>query len=57
MGVAVSAAGFSLAVGSWAHNWLGIIGSPRFGPIDLAIRIIGIIMMIGIVYRQKIKLE
>ena len=55
MGIAVSVVGFLLAVGSWAHNWLGVIGSPRFGWIDLTVCIIGIMMMIvGVfVYRQK----
>ena len=34
IGIVVLVIGFRLAIGSWAHNWLGIIGSPAFGPID-----------------------
>jgi nitrate reductase gamma subunit len=58
LGIILIIIGFFLAVGSWVHNWLGI-GSPRFGLIDLAVCIIGIIMVIVgvLIYRQKIRLR
>jgi hypothetical protein len=59
IGIVVLVVGFFLAVGSWAHNWLGMIGSPAFGWIDLTVCIIGIIMVIVaiLIYRGKIKLS
>lgn len=45
IGITISVIGSFLAIGSWLHNWLGLIGSPNFGLIDFTICIIGIIMV------------
>lgn len=56
-GIIITIIGFFLAVGSWAHNWLGI-GAPAFSWIDLVVCILGIIMVVvGVLINRKLILS
>ncbi len=58
LGIIILATGFFLAVGSWAHNWLAIVGSPNFGLIDFTVCILGIIMVVvGVLINRKLILS